>query len=85
MTYNDNPNIKPQLEPAFKKYNEEQFITTKLPGASDEVLVSEYNRLSDGRYFDPGAQVSFAFDHVSHVSLACWSYLLQGWIWRKLC
>lgn len=31
------PNIVAELTPAFEKYNEEQFITLKLPGSSQPV------------------------------------------------
>jgi hypothetical protein len=31
------PNIVAELTPAFEKYNEEQFITLKLPGSSQTV------------------------------------------------
>ncbi|KAK0313759.1 F-actin-capping protein subunit alpha [Friedmanniomyces endolithicus] len=47
------------LEPAFKKYNEEQYSTVKLPGSSEAVLISAYNTLNGGRYFDSISQKSF--------------------------
>ncbi|KAK0337933.1 F-actin-capping protein subunit alpha [Friedmanniomyces endolithicus] len=47
------------LEPAFKKYNEEQYSTVKLPGSNEAVLISAYNFLNDGRYFDSISQKSF--------------------------
>ncbi|KAK3705707.1 F-actin-capping protein subunit alpha [Vermiconidia calcicola] len=53
------------LEPAFKKYNEEQYTTVKLPGGSETVLVSKYNSLGDTRYFDTASQTSFDVDHAS--------------------
>jgi len=34
------PNEVRSLEPAFKKYNEEQFSTVKLPGSSEAVWSS---------------------------------------------
>lgn len=33
----DGDDIIPSLEPAFKKYNESQLTTVKLPGSSQEV------------------------------------------------
>ena len=51
----------------MEKYNKEQLITTKLPGASEHVIISEYNCLPDGRFFDVGCQSSFEFDHAKQV------------------
>ncbi|KAI2422395.1 F-actin-capping protein subunit alpha [Ophidiomyces ophidiicola] len=63
------PNLVSSLEPAFQAYNETQLATTKLPGGSQEVIVSEYNKLDNGRYFDPGSESSFEFDHVTQASV----------------
>ncbi|KAK4549378.1 hypothetical protein LTR36_006375 [Oleoguttula mirabilis] len=59
------PSEVQSLEPAFKKYNEEQYTTVKLPGSSETVLVSAYNSLGNGRYFDSASQTSFEVDHAS--------------------
>jgi len=53
------------LEPAFQKYNEEQYTTVKLPGSSESILLSEHNSLGNGRYFDTASQTSFEVDHTS--------------------
>jgi hypothetical protein len=34
----DGPDIIPDLEPAFKSYNEKQLATVKLPGSSQQVI-----------------------------------------------
>ncbi|PGH27709.1 hypothetical protein AJ80_00496 [Polytolypa hystricis UAMH7299] len=61
----DGAEIIPSLAPAFEKYNEAQLATVKLPGSSEEVIVSAYNKLEDGRYYDVESQTSFAFDHIT--------------------
>lgn len=33
----------------------------------EQVIVSEYNKLGGGRYFDVGAASSFAFEHGTQV------------------
>lgn len=33
-----------------------------------QTIVSEFNSLGDGRYFDTASQSSFAFDHTTQVS-----------------
>jgi len=70
--------VQSELTPAFEKYNEEQFTTTKLPGGSAEVLVSPYNSLGDGRYYDVESQSSFAFDHATQKASDVQSYVLES-------
>ena len=74
----DDDSVQAELAPAYEKYNEEQFTTTKLPGGSTEVLVSPYNSLGDGRYYDVETQSSFDFDHVSQKASAVQSYVVEG-------
>ncbi|KAF2181104.1 F-actin-capping protein-like protein subunit alpha-1 [Zopfia rhizophila CBS 207.26] len=74
----DDSSVQGDLTPAFEKYNEEQFATVKLPGGSGEVLISEYNNLGDGRYYDVESQSSFAFDHATQKSSGVQSYVLES-------
>ncbi|WEW58668.1 F-actin-capping protein subunit alpha [Emydomyces testavorans] len=64
----DGPDIISSLEPAFRTYNETQLTTTKLAGSSREVIVSSYNKLGDGRYYDAESQTSFEFDHITQAT-----------------
>ncbi len=66
LTIND-PDIVSQLEPAFAKYNEEQFVTVKLPGSTQQVIISSHSSLGNGRYYDVESSSSFAFDHTTQV------------------
>jgi F-actin-capping protein subunit alpha len=61
------PNAVNELGPAFQKYNEEQFVTVKLPGGSQPVIISSHSSLGDGRYYDVESSSSFAFDHTTQV------------------
>ncbi|KAK4195399.1 putative F-actin-capping protein subunit alpha [Triangularia verruculosa] len=72
------PDLVKELTPAFQKYNEEQFITAKLPGGSSQVIVSEFSSLGDGRYFDSESQSSFDFDHSTGKASGVQSYVLEG-------
>jgi len=74
----DDPSVLQSLAPAFEKYNEEQFTTVKLPGGSDEVLVSSHNSLGEGRYYDVASQSSFAFDHATQKASSVQSYTLES-------
>ncbi|GAB7337805.1 hypothetical protein MBLNU457_4215t1 [Dothideomycetes sp. NU457] len=74
----DEPQLAQGLGPAYQKYNEEQFATVKLPGSSELTIVSEFNSLGDGRYFDTASQSSFAFDHTTQKASAVQSHALES-------
>lgn len=65
----DEPALLPAQSAAFKKYHEEQFTTVKLPGAAHEVVISPFNELGDGRYYDTASSTAFAFDYATQVRL----------------
>ncbi|KAL8889571.1 MAG: hypothetical protein Q9215_003181 [Flavoplaca cf. flavocitrina] len=75
LTANE-PKLLASVTPAFQKYNEEQLSTVKLPGSSQpvRVLISPYNSLGDGRYYDVEGQKSFAFDHQTQKAADVQSY-----------
>ncbi|KAL2113564.1 hypothetical protein VUR80DRAFT_3491 [Thermomyces stellatus] len=72
------PQVVSKLGPAFEKYNEEQFTTVKLPGSSQNVIISSHNCLGDGRYYDVESSSSFYFDHTKRQASAVQSYVLEG-------
>lgn len=74
----ETPDVINDLGPAFEKYNEEQFATVKLPGGSQPALVSEFNKLDGGRYFDVESSSSFEFDHSSQEASEVQSYALDS-------
>ncbi|RDA93889.1 hypothetical protein CP533_4504 [Ophiocordyceps camponoti-saundersi (nom. inval.)] len=69
------PDVIAELEPTLKTYNEEQLVAVKPQGSSQPVLVSPYNSLGDGRYYDVESSTSFAFDHKAS---AVQSHALEG-------
>ncbi|KAI0102310.1 subunits of heterodimeric actin filament capping protein Capz [Nemania sp. FL0031] len=77
LTINE-PSLVSELGPAFEKYNEEQFATVKLPGSSQQVIISSHNSLGDGRYFDVESSSSFSFDHATQKASEVQSYVLEG-------
>lgn len=52
---------------AVEQYNNEQFMTGRIPGKPYQVLVSEHGQIDQGRYIDPKSHMSFLFDHIKHV------------------
>ncbi|KAK1988123.1 2-oxoisovalerate dehydrogenase beta subunit [Colletotrichum cereale] len=77
LTVSD-PEIVSSLEPAFEKYNEEQFATVKLPGGSQQVIISSHSSLGDGQYFDVESSTSFTFDHSTQKASNVQSYVLES-------
>ncbi|KXH46835.1 transketolase [Colletotrichum simmondsii] len=77
LTVSD-PEIVSSLEPAFEKYNEEQFVTVKLPGGSQQLIVSAHSSLGDGQYFDVESSTSFSFDHTTQKASNVQSYVLES-------
>jgi hypothetical protein len=49
-----------------------------MPGGATEVLVSAYNSLGDGRYYDVETQSSFDFDHATGKASAVQSFVLES-------
>ncbi|KXJ88500.1 F-actin capping protein alpha subunit [Microdochium bolleyi] len=78
LTINEQPDLISELEPAFQQYNEEQFVTVKLPGGSQQVIVSSFSSLGDGRYFDVESSSSFSFDHTTQKASNAQSYVIEG-------
>ncbi|KAJ5215396.1 F-actin-capping protein subunit alpha [Penicillium cinerascens] len=70
--------ILSSLSPAFERYNESQLTTVKLPGSSQEVIVSEFNKLEGNRYFDPESQTSFEMDHTTQTASGAQSAPLES-------
>ncbi|KAI1472892.1 F-actin capping protein, alpha subunit [Daldinia caldariorum] len=77
LTFNE-PDIVSKLGPAFERYNEEQFVTAKLPGSSQHVIISSHSSLGDGRYYDVESSSSFSFDHTTQKASNVQSYVLEG-------
>ncbi|TGZ84414.1 F-actin capping protein alpha subunit [Ascodesmis nigricans] len=74
----DDASLIEELTPAIEQYNKEQLVSVVLPGGSQRVIVSEYNELPDGRYFDVESQSSWAFDHVTQKASAVQTYTLES-------
>lgn len=66
----DNDALQAAILPVLERYNTEQFVTTRIPGAEHSVIVSNAGQIpGTQRYTDPRAAKSFAFDHLRGVSL----------------
>ncbi|KAI9778312.1 MAG: F-actin-capping protein subunit alpha, partial [Candelina submexicana] len=74
----DEPDLLRSLGPAFQKYNEEQLATVKLPGSSQQVIVSSHNALGNNRYYDVESQSSFEIDHSTQKVSGVQSHTLES-------
>ncbi|KAI7338981.1 F-actin-capping protein subunit alpha [Hortaea werneckii] len=59
------PSEVQSLEPAYRKYNEDQYIIVKLPSGDQTAILSQYNSSGNGRYFDTASETSFEVDHAA--------------------
>ncbi|KAK6512220.1 F-actin-capping protein subunit alpha [Arthrobotrys musiformis] len=74
----DKLSIQEKVAPAVEKYNKEQFVTTKLPGTDGLVIVSSYNDLGGGRFFDSESSSSFAYNHSTQKASDVQSHPVEG-------
>lgn len=57
--------LKKALSSVNSRYNQDQYIQCELEGSGAEpCLITEFNELADGRYYDPRTKQSFKFDHL---------------------
>lgn len=61
---NNDKLLKEKAASSFSEYNKEQFTPVKLEGASEQVLVTKYGELPDGKFYDPKSKKSFYYDHL---------------------
>lgn len=60
---NDDRILKKSLNSTNARYNQDQFVQCELD-SKENCLITEYNELPNGRYFDPKSKQSFKFDHL---------------------
>ncbi|KAF8476170.1 F-actin-capping protein subunit alpha [Kalaharituber pfeilii] len=74
----DSPDVIKGLAPALERYNKEQLTAVKLSGAAKSVLISEYNTLPDGHFFDVESNTSWNYDHEQQKSSNVQSWTLES-------
>lgn len=69
----------------FSKYSRDQLTPVTLTGAEQQTLVTEYNELEGGRYYDPRSKQSFKYDYIRDEAsdLRAWTPDASAEGWRS--
>lgn len=60
---NDDRILRRSLTNINARYNQDQFVQCELEN-SEPCIITEFNEMSNGRFYDPRSKVSFKFDHL---------------------
>lgn len=62
---NDDALLEKGCVESAQKYNKEQFVPVKLDAVESTLaMITAFNELPDGRYFDPRSKKTFSYDHL---------------------
>ncbi|MCP9266049.1 F-actin-capping protein subunit alpha-2 [Dirofilaria immitis] len=64
MLLNNDTLLKNGCAAAFAQYNKEQFIPVKLESVDKQTLITPFNEMSNGRFYDPRSRNSFKYEHL---------------------
>uniref|UniRef100_A0A915PYL3 F-actin-capping protein subunit alpha n=1 Tax=Setaria digitata TaxID=48799 RepID=A0A915PYL3_9BILA len=64
MLLNNDILLKDGCAAAFAQYNKEQFIPVKLDSVDRQTLITPFNELPNGRFYDPRSRNSFKYEHL---------------------
>ncbi|VDP12308.1 unnamed protein product [Onchocerca flexuosa] len=64
MLLNNDVLLKNGCAAAFAQYNKEQFIPVKLESVDKQTLITPFNEMPNGRFYDPRSRNSFKYEHL---------------------
>ncbi|CAG0918174.1 unnamed protein product [Notodromas monacha] len=71
---NNDALLKEGVSASIAQYNKEQLIPVKVQDAEIPSLISDYNDIGGGRFYDPRSKLSFKVDHLRKEAMD-----FQGW------
>jgi len=74
----DTPEVMKGILPALEQHHKEQLTAVKLPGIAKAVLISEFNCLPDGGFFDVECSSSWSYDHAKQKPLNAQPWTLES-------